>query len=248
MVEREFAVRLRSVARRIQEIVRGFVHPSDEELPPDALAQISAELDRYAQTIAPWATAVSRRMLADVERRDKTAWQRLSRQMGHSLWQEIEGAPIGNVLRQSLERQVGLITSLPREAADRVHNLALTGLATGRRAGEIRYPARPPGGLAKDILDTGHVTVSRANTIARTETSRAAGELTAARAEYVGSTHFIWRATMDADTRPLHRKLNGRVFPWAAPPIAGDKGEHALPGGIYNCRCWADPILPEKIV
>lgn len=246
--EREYAQRMRAIARNVQSLIRAFVHPEDEEIEPTVLNRITRELNKYAETIQPYAESVARRMLSDVQRRDETAWRRLSKQVGRQLFKEINHAPTGQVVREALERQVHYITSLPREAASRVQALALTGTATGRRAGEIRYPARPPGGLAKDILDTGHVTVSRANLIARTETTRAATELTKARADFVGSTHFIWRTARDADVRPTHKKLEGTVHRWDDPPIAEVNGERHLPGAFPNCRCFAEPILPAEIV
>lgn len=245
MAERDYASRLRAVARQVNEFVRSAVRPGQ---PPDAatVAWIRVRLDEYAALLRPWAEKVAGRMIQDVQRRDEAAWKQHARRMSRGLLRELNTAPTGLTAAESLRRQIDLITSLPREAAERVQNLALTGFVHGRRAGEIRGSV-PPEGLAKDILATGEVTVSRANLIARTETTRVATEILKARAAHVGSTHFIWHTAGDADVRPAHKKLNGRTFSWDEPPIAEISGQRHLPGAFPNCRCWAEPILPETI-
>jgi SPP1 gp7 family putative phage head morphogenesis protein len=227
--ETGYAISLRGLAKQIGLIVTGMW----PEQPEDAIA---LALMRYAEIIGPWAQAVAGRMLADVSRRDQAQWNRVSRTMSRSLREEIERAPTGEALRKLLDLQVELITSLPLDAATRVHELAIEGLQTGARANE----------LAAKILATGHVTASRANLIARTETARAASTLTQVRAKYVGSTHYIWRTSGDSDVRPLHRKLNGKTIAWDNPPVSGEDGEKAHAGTIYNCRCFASPIISEE--
>jgi SPP1 gp7 family putative phage head morphogenesis protein len=158
-----------------------------------------------------------------------------AKRIGSGIAQEIATAPTGEALRVAMAEQVRLITSLPLEAGQRVHKLAIEGLSTGRRASEV----------AKDILATGEVTKSRANLIARTETGRASAEFSKARAQSVGSTHFIWHTAGDRDVRPSHAKLNGQVFRWDQPPEC-DPGHHALPGAIFNCRCYPEPVLTDR--
>lgn len=181
-----------------------------------------------------WARSVARRMLADVAARDERAWMAVSREMGAGIGRIVKETPIGEAMRQKMAEQVGLIKSLPREAAERVHRLVIEGQETGTRA-EV---------IAREIMRTGEVTRSRANLIARTEIGRAASTLTQVRAEAVGSTHFVWRTSRDSDVRPSHRKLEGQSFRWDEPPEC-DPGIHALPGASFNCRCWAEPIIPD---
>jgi len=140
-------------------------------------------LRRYADTIEPWARAVGLKMLTEVEAREKAQWSEVARKMGKTLRREIEETPVGDIIRSRLEDQVTLIKSLPLDAATRVHGLTIEALVTSTRAAEI----------AKEIQRSGEVSESRAMLIARTEVSRTATELTKARAERVGSTHFIWR-------------------------------------------------------
>jgi SPP1 gp7 family putative phage head morphogenesis protein len=224
---------LNSVAAEIGKIVKGFA-PQGVVID---LPSLSAALGKYADLLGPWAKNVTNAMHADVARRDASAWEELSQEMGRELWREIRKAPTGEMLREMMAEQVSLITSLPRETAQRVHDLTIESIAASSgRAAEI----------AREILRSGHVSKSRAMLIARTETSRTASLLVEARAKYVGSTHYIWRTVGDSDVRPTHRKLNGKVFAWDDPPVTETTGERAHPGQIYNCRCWSEVILPTE--
>jgi SPP1 gp7 family putative phage head morphogenesis protein len=176
-------------------------------------------------------------MLLDASRQDEAAWNKLSKTMSRGLAQEIKGAPIGHRLQELQQEQVKLITSIPEAAADRVHKLAAERMVTtAGRADEI----------TREILKSEKVSAAKASTIARTETARVSSNLTQARAEYVGSEGYIWRSSGDLDVRPLHRKLNGKFIRWDTPPVSGEKGERAHAGCIYNCRCYAEPVVPEE--
>lgn len=228
-LERQYGQRLRKIARHVGDIISGF--EAGTQAAADAMG---GALRRYAETLDPWARAVGERMVAEVAAADRTAWRKLSANIGRGLRREIDTAPTGQATRDALDRQVGLIKSLPLEAAERVHRVTLDGIAKGRRAEDI----------AAEIAETGEVTKSRANLIARTEVSRTATELTKARAQHVGSTHFIWRTAGDSDVRASHRKLNGQTFRWDDPPEC-DPGHRALPGGIWNCRCYPEVVVPD---
>lgn len=233
-VEDAYARDLRKIAKHVDDIIRAFIKPGDDTISPAALAQIDKTLRKYSGTLMGWAEAVSDRMVKEAEARNRRAWMDVARKIGKGIAREIATTPVGEAYRASMAQQVALITSLPTEAADRVHKLAIEGMSTGRRASEI----------AKEILETGDVTRSRATMIARTETGRASTELSKARAASLGSTHFVWRTSEDYDVRKTHAALNGKVFRWDNPPEC-DPGHRALPGCIWNCRCWAEPVFNE---
>jgi SPP1 gp7 family putative phage head morphogenesis protein len=219
---------LRRAARAIGDLVRSHVPGSEQEL--------VQSLRDYAQALRPWARATAARMLQDVSRRDETAWAEIGKQMRRALREEIRSAPTGARLRSLLEEQVELITSLPLDAATRVHQIATGQLYSGARPEELR----------RQIMLTGHVTRTRADLIARTETARATTTLTQARAEHVGSEGYVWRTAEDADVRPLHRKLAGKFFRWDDPPVSGERGERSHPGAVYNCRCYPEVVIPGE--
>lgn len=196
--------------------------------------QAAAALRRYAQILTPWASAVGERMVTEVAQRDERSWFQIADRMGKALKDEIRNAPTSTVMRTQMREQVKLITSLPADAAQRVHDLTVEGITKGWRADQI----------AAEIMRTGEVTKSRADLIARTEVGRTSTLLTQARAEHVGSTHYIWRTAGDSDVRASHKALNGKSIAWSDPPEC-DPGYRAHAGAIFNCRCFPEPIIPD---
>lgn len=191
-------------------------------------------MESYAQALEPWAQATASRMLADVNARDQAEWMEHAREMSAGMRETIRRTPVGQKLQALLREQVHLITSLPREAAQRVHELTLAGLENSTRASEI----------AKEIGRTGEVTASRARLIARTEVARTASQLTEARALHVGSVAYVWRTAGDGDVRPSHKEMAGKVVRWDSPPTLDGMTGHA--GSFPNCRCHPEPILPDE--
>lgn len=236
VAESDYAKRLRQVARAVGHIVEGFAPAG---IIGAHLEALTTALAKYGAIIEPWARAVAARMLADVATRDEKAWHQTGQEIGKALRAEIRGADTGALMRRLQAEQVTLIKSLPLEAAQRVHELARAGLASGRR----------PKIIAEKIARTGRVTMSRATLIARTEVARAASLMTQARAMHIGSEGYRWRTARDADVRPEHRRLEGKFVKWGQPPVAGrGKGGtavHAHAGQFPNCRCWMEPVLPD---
>lgn len=235
-IEREYAGQLKRVAREVGKIIDK--HYQDF----DSASIIDTLLHRYAEALTGWAKRSVGRMLEGVARADKRAWHARAEEMGKSIAKEIRDAPIGEVFAQLMAEQVDLIKSIPRDAAQRVHHCVSQGLSTGQRADEV----------AAKILETKKVTESRAMLIARTETSRAASNLTQARAQLVGSTHYIWRTAGDGAVRSSHADMEGQPVPWSTPPTFTEitkKGKaHTMKGHagcLPNCRCWAEPVLPK---
>lgn len=228
--ERAYARGLRAIARNIGMLSRAFT-PGD----PDQMSTLQRLLRDYGKLLTPWARNHAARMLADVSRRDFGVWKRLSRTMSRALGQEIKAAPTGIRMQALLAEQVTLITSLPIEAAERVHKLTIEGMTDATRASEI----------SKEILAGGEVSKSRADLIARTEVARTASVLIQARAEYVGSQGYIWRTARDVRVRPEHRILEGQFIRWDSPPVAAADGTRAHAGQIYNCRCFPSPVLAD---
>lgn len=233
LAERKFSSQLRAIAKHVDTIVRGFAPKGVVQ----NTAELSAALNKYADLLEPWARSVATRMQAEVDKRDEHAWAVQGRAMGVALRNEIKKAPTGTMLRDYLAEQVDLITSLPREAAQRVHKLTLNAIVEGgARASEI----------AQEILNTGKVTEGRAMLIARTEVARTASALTQKRSEFVGSEGYIWRTSGDSDVRKSHRQMEGKYVRWDKPPTLSD-GTTTHAGQIYNCRCWPEPVLPDQL-
>lgn len=233
VAEKKLARQLKAVARQVGSIVK--------VLAPNGVVssfpKLNKALNDYAKMLQPWASAVAEQMVQEVARRDETAWADLGREMGRALREEIRRAPTGIAMKEKIAEAEELITSLPVEAARRVHKLTIEGMQSGVRARET----------AKEIMRTEEVTASRAMLIARTETTRTATAMVEARATAIGSVGYIWRTSKDSDVRETHKKLEGQYIRWSTPPIAGENGERAHAGAIYNCRCWPEPVIPDVI-
>ena len=48
-----------------------------------------------------------------------------------------------------------------------------------------------------------------------------------------------WRTVGDSRVRTAHRAREGQIFAWDKPPSDGH------PGQPINCRCYAEPIIPD---
>lgn len=198
------------------------------------LNMLKNDLLNYSESLAPWARRVSLSMLDEVNLNEKSEWIKHSRNIGTNIKREIEKTPIGDIYLTSMAEQVGLITSLPNTAYHRIHELINNQIYTGSRGHE----------LMSEILKTGEVTRSRAKLIARTETSRASAELTRARATYIGSPGYIWRTSKDFNVRLSHKELEGTLQRWEFPPVCDPPNHRAHPGSIWNCRCYAEVVIP----
>jgi SPP1 gp7 family putative phage head morphogenesis protein len=228
--EKGYGINLRRLARHVADLIDGA-----GILNFRMAAMLEGALRKYAEIIEPWAASAAARMLAEVQLRDTQAWEAHTREMGQLIKRELRLAPTGQVMQRLQSEQVGLIKSLPLQAAQRVHEMTLEGISSGERFEDI----------AKRIQAQGGITKNRATLIARTEVGRAASNLTQARAQFVGSDSYIWRTSNDPDVRDSHKRMEGKVIRWDSPPTV-DKGVAPYHAGcIYNCRCWAEPIVPD---
>lgn len=213
-----------------------------DETDPQGMAElIQARLFSYTDTIDGWARAVSGTMLKRAAKADYDVWRKVGQALSAEMKRRLKEEGTGSTFSKLQLEQVELIKSIPRTAAERVHDWAQQGMTEGLR----------PADIAQKIRDQiGGVTESHATLIARTETARARTSFTQARAKAVGSTGYIWHCVHDSATRGRHRELDGTVQRWDAPPIT-DYGKggvpiRSAPGCVWNCRCWASPILPEE--
>jgi SPP1 gp7 family putative phage head morphogenesis protein len=231
--ELAYSHQLRKIAEQIGRRVRSAA--PDGVLSSADATKLIAALNRYADVLWPWAESVANRMIAEVSRRDAAAWEEHGKAIGRALRREILSAPTGATMRQTLALQAEKITSIPREAAERLYTLTTEGMLKGTRAREI----------AREIMRSGEVSASHANMLARTGVSSTATALTKARAEHIGSAYFVWRTSKDGAVRPSHRRMEGKMLRWDDPPeIDGYRG---LPGEFANCRCFCEPLVPNRL-
>ena len=231
--ETSYGIQLRKIAGHVGDLIKAY-NPFN----PAVVPELDDILNRYSQVIRPWAHATSARMIAEVSRRDETAWRRHSENISRALHKEIQNAPIGPVVKQLQDEQVELITGIPLEAGQKIQELAREAQVSGRRYED----------LVPEIQNlVAGMTKRRATLIARTETGKAATAIVRARAEFIGSDTYTWRTARDRDVRRMHRLLEGTTQRWDDPPIAEEQGQRHHPGEFPNCRCWANPIIEDKV-
>lgn len=229
--EQRLAIELRKVAKIVGGIVKTYVN-GDKIVDKRKLAEA---LEAYSDALGPWGEAITAKIMQGVADNNKRAWAQVSTAIGKELRTNLAESAIGAVARQLQREQVELIKSLPLEAGLRAQKLAQEAQMGGKRASEV----------AAELARTEEVTASRATLIARTEIAKANATLTTARAQFVGATHYIWRTAEDADVRDSHAAMEGKIFRFDDPPYVEGEGNHG-PGEIYNCRCYAEPIIPEQ--
>ena len=231
--EMEFGRELRKLAPEIWRIMKPHIR-GHEILRAD---EMEAALLAYSKIIEPWASEVSKRTLESINLNNQRAWKHATRKIGGLMRTTLLKTPVGAIARNLHDRQVGYITTLPLDAGIRAQKLAREAFLGGRRADEV----------ARELSRSEGISARHGMLIARTEVAKANATFTQARAEYAELTHYIWRTLDDMQVRPAHREMANRVFRFDAPPEVEGEGAHG-PGEIWNCRCYAEPIVPENIL
>lgn len=241
--EKQFYRQLRKVAEASGHLVHqhldGVVIHNDREL--------QDELLRYADKLTPWAKRQAARMLEQVEKSNKRAYQNKSKAIGIALRLGVAEKNVGNVALALLNEQVGLIRSIPLEAGLRAQKIAFEAVLHGVRAAPDEDTIRQ---FEEQMGMTTEVATSRALLIARTEVARSNAVINEARAKAVGSNQYRWHNSGDDAVRHSHKfykgkRLQGMIFSWDSPPTLED-GMTGHPGTFPNCRCFAEPVFSDE--
>lgn len=247
-IEEDYGRDLYNVSREIDMMVNNFTSQLDldnEKIDIEDISDLIDNLQAYSNKIQGWAERVSNRMVYSLEKQDLKQWNQHSKRMVPLMKKELTQLDMDKILKVYINENIKLITSLPLQASQRIYDLVYNNLSTGKRASTV----------AKEIMKTGKVTQSRANLIARTETSKTATGLILARSSSIGVNWLVWHSTGgqggDGRTRFAHRKMDGILMRWNDPPnpekLFPDKkvkpyGNY-LPGSTFNCRCWPAPLI-----
>ena len=141
---------------------------------------------------------------------------------------------VGPMLTAFRDQGVGLIRSLGREKIARVRSILDD--TAGSRVETI----------AQRIRDETGATAARAQLIARDQVLKLNNGVTQARHVAAGVTEYVWRTSRDERVRSRHKELEGTTQAYTEPPVVDRRtGRRAHPGGDYQCRCTAEPIIPR---
>jgi SPP1 gp7 family putative phage head morphogenesis protein len=241
--ERDFSRALRKVAKAAGQIVDAHVD-GVKIVDPKRMQQV---LEEYSQTIGPWAERQSAKLLEQVQKSNKRAYQNKSKAIGTALKLNVGETEVGEVARRLLNEQVALIKSIPIEAGLRAQKIAYEAVLHGTRAQPNQDTIAE---LQKQLGLTTEVAESRAKLIAITETARANAAINQSRAMAVGSGQYRWHNSGDGAVRDSHKiykgkRLQGRIFSWDKPPTLDD-GMTGHPGTFPRCRCFAEPVFDDE--
>lgn len=241
--ERNFYRQLRRVAQASGHIVDQ--HVDGAKLTDDK--KMMAALRVYSEALTPWAQRQSIKLLEQVQKSNKRAYQNKSKAIGTALNLGVAEQEVGAVALRLMNEQVALIQSIPIEAGLRAQKIAFEAALNGTRAVPDEDTIEE---LKKQLGLSTEVATSRALLIARTETARANASINQSRAMAVGSGQYRWHNSGDGAVRPSHKTLNGarlqgKIFSWDDPPRLDD-GMRGHPGTFPNCRCFAEPIFGDE--
>jgi SPP1 gp7 family putative phage head morphogenesis protein len=137
-----------------------------------------------------------------------------------------------------LREQVDLIKTLPLNAATEAQKLAhRAATETGERAETLIETLQG--------LKPGYPEYA-ARRLARTEIAKTQSLIVQAQAESLGIKQYVWRTVKDEAVRDSHAAMDGKVCDFETPPeVEPGKFYHA--GRIHNCRCYAEPLLPQVL-
>lgn len=241
--EKDFYRQLKKVAQASGHLVER--HAVGAKLVDEKAMQ--EELRKYSEQLTPWATRQAARLLDQVQRSNRRAYQNKSKAIGTALKAGVGERNTGEIALALLNEQVALIKSIPLESGLRAQKIAYEAVLHGVRA---EANADTIAELESQMGLSTEVAVSRAMLIARTETARATATINQARAVAVGSNQYRWHNSGDEAVRHSHRVLRGRrlqgmIFSWDSPPTLDD-GMTGHPGTFPNCRCFAEPVFPDE--
>ncbi len=241
--EKAFFRQLKKVAQASGHIVE--THAQGAKLVNEKAMQ--EELRRYSEKLTPWATRQSAKLLEQVQRSNKRAYQNKSKVIGTALNLGVADNEVGMMAASLLFEQVDLIKSIPLEAGLRAQQIAFEAVLHGTRAVPDEHTIAE---LEKQMGASTEVATTRAMLIARTETARANAAINQARAMSIGSNQYRWHNSGDEAVRHSHKfykgkRIQGMIFSWDRPPTLED-GMTGHPGTFPNCRCFAEPVFSDE--
>lgn len=197
-------------------------------------------LGRLKSQYQEWFDNIARRLASQTI----SGVEKSSKSMLHASLQEMTGGlsletgtlsgPVAEVVKASIEQNVGLIKSIPAEYFERVSGAVMRTVQAGTETQA----------LADEIESLGASTKKRAAFIARDQVSKATSAINRTRMEKLGIERFEWLHSGGGNARRLHEHLDGRIFKIDEPPVIDERtGERGFPGQLPNCRCRMVPII-----
>jgi SPP1 gp7 family putative phage head morphogenesis protein len=236
-LELKYRTSLQKICKMITNAVRGL--------------QTVEDINRVLQNIyhskvyQNLAYSIAKRFVTNANIIDAKTWREAARANSKSkvIYEALKktlNTNIGITIDQKILENASLIKTLPSDLSKEITKFTATKTYAGLRASEIA-----------EILEGKmfQYTHARANTIARTESSKAMTALTEARSRDVGVNWYVWKTANDGKrVRESHRNMQGVLVRFDDPPspeaLVNERNVgHYNAGNIYNCRCFPRPLI-----
>ena len=194
---------------------------------------------------------IALKMVTAVYKKTEGNWKKAAeqntkgREIYEALKKEKNNIIMENAIQKLIQQNAILIKTLPFDIASDITKYIEKETIKGRRAEE----------LAQEIkIKFPEKTKANAKCIARTEISKAQSALTKTRAEILNIQWYIWRTSQDERVRNAHKHMEGVLVSWKDPPspeqLSKSKYQYGKyhAGEIFNCRCYAEPIVDIHFV
>jgi len=228
---------LQKINRLISDAIKGL----------QTVTEIQTVLQNLASSkvFHEFADLVAHRFVTLANTTDAKIWREAARggSQGNAVYKALQKTlktNVGAIANQKIVENAQFIKSMPLFASSEITKHVANEVFKGLRTEEI----------AKDLSEkVWGLNNTRANLIARTESSKTMTALTEARAKDVGVNWYIWKTANDGNrVRESHQNMQGVLVRWDNPPapeiLIGEKSQgHYNAGEIYNCRCYARPLI-----
>lgn len=232
----------KSYANAIKKLIKGL---QDEFKNLDSPFLIVKKIHTLARdpTFKKKAEKIAEGMITQLFSDNAKSWRQAARQgsAGKMIYKEIQkglNKPLRRKIDELIDINSGYISSLPSDIAKYVDRQIAKSTFEGKRASDIK----------DDILRYyPHITETRAQLIARTETSKAQTALTRVRAQSLGINWYVWRTSEDGRVRKSHAHMEDVLINFDNPPsperlINKKSYGNYNAGDIFNCRCYPEPL------
>lgn len=229
----------------INRLVRGFLESLEEAKTLSDMQQILQNMT-FSKQFTDVANLIASRFITSAAIKNARDWRNAAKQAsnGRAIYEGLKSVmnetSVGEVTKQKILENANLIKTLPLEVSKEVNKFIATEAFRGIRSSDMQ--------AALQAKIRGY-SQAKASLIARTETSKAMVALTEARSKSVGVNWYIWRTANDGlRVRPSHRLMKDVICNYDEPPAPEELlGEPSAgnynAGNIYNCRCFARPLI-----
>lgn len=234
----------------LEKLARTTSRPANDAVgTTEARARARGSLLRMREQAQGYGPAQQRLIDLVVGKVDRNSAREFQRVIGIDVKQT--GATIANEILDFRKENTDLITSIPEQMIDQVSDTLEKAWDAGSRVEE----------LSAAIQDRFDVAESRADLIARDQTLKLNAQISETRAVASGIKRYIWSTSHDERVRGNpsgkypnpsktgrvtadHYHLDGKTFYYSDPPVVDERtGRRENPGGDYQCRCTAAPVL-----